>query len=352
MPIKKKEYSGEPEDLSEYQTEVLNSFRTHLVENNINDPYFDDWFLLKFCRACRFNQQKTIKKFTNYLVCHKAHLKNLLQYDFSNIESVVQKNSAAGFTGLSKEGLPVNVEIYKNQDFAQLAKEISIEEWTKYIMFKIETQQKCIFPYCSKLTNKRIDRVIHIIDLDGCNISPFVFNSDVREYLNVATKIGQDYYPESMSQTWIINSPMIFSVLWSFMKVWLDEKTKNKIKIYGSGFKKDLQKVIDADNLPDFLGGNVKNHPQNRLPWSDYVEYCIKEKTFQPCEDVKMGDPVQIAKFNSLDPKKIAQEKVCQENKKIDIFEAIEDNYFDEKTNLNKILTQIISREGSMIPNY
>ena len=73
MPIKKKEYeySGEPEDLSEYQTEVLNSFRTHLVENNINDPYFDDWFLLKFCRARRFNQQKIIKKFTNYLDCHK-----------------------------------------------------------------------------------------------------------------------------------------------------------------------------------------------------------------------------------------------------------------------------------------
>lgn len=42
------------------------------------------------------------------------------------------------------------------------------------------------------------------------------------------------------------------------IKIWLDEKTKNKITILGSSYKDELLKHIDADNLPDFLGGNSK----------------------------------------------------------------------------------------------
>lgn len=57
----------------------------------------------------------------------------------------------------------------------------------------------------------------------------------------------------------IINAPMLFSGVWAVIKPWLDEKTRNKIVIIGSGFKEKLNEFIDDDKLPDFLGGNCKD---------------------------------------------------------------------------------------------
>ena len=205
-------------------------------------------------------------------------------------------------------------------------------------------------PYCSKLANKRIDKIITIVDLDGCEISPLIFSEEIRRYLQTSSKIGQDNYPETMGQLWIVNAPFMFSVLWSILKLWLDEKTKKKIKIYGSGFKKDLLKVVDSDNLPDFLGGNITDHPKNRLPWSDYVDYCMKEKTFEPLTNVNMDDPMEVAKLNPMDAQKIELIKKEKSRVKIDLFEDLENDYFDEDACCS-VQSLRIAQEGSMFTN-
>jgi len=50
----------------------------------------------------------------------------------------------------------------------------------------------------------------------------------------------------------IINAPFIFTGVWAVVKPWLDARTKEKIKIIGSGYKKELLKNIDENNLPEF----------------------------------------------------------------------------------------------------
>ena len=42
----------------------------------------------------------------------------------------------------------------------------------------------------------------------------------------------------------IINAPMLFSGIWAVIKPWLDEKTKNKITIIGSGYKEKLFELV------------------------------------------------------------------------------------------------------------
>jgi hypothetical protein len=67
----------------------------------------------------------------------------------------------------------------------------------------------------------------------------------------------------------IINSPMLFSGIWACVKPWLDDKTKAKISIHGSSFKKELLEVIDEDVLPDFLGGKCEcDLGRNIGPWN------------------------------------------------------------------------------------
>ena len=49
----------------------------------------------------------------------------------------------------------------------------------------------------------------------------------------MASKIGQDYYPEMMGNMYIINAPMLFTGVWAVVKGFLDQRTRDKIKILG-----------------------------------------------------------------------------------------------------------------------
>ena len=57
----------------------------------------------------------------------------------------------------------------------------------------------------------------------------------------------------------IVNAPMLFTGVWALVKVWLDEKTREKIQIMGGSYKKKLLEYIDEDQLIDFLGGKNKS---------------------------------------------------------------------------------------------
>ena len=48
-------------------------------------------------------------------------------------------------------------------------------------------------------------------------------------------QLTQDNYPESLYQSYIINAPTIFTIIWSVIKIFLDAKTRNKVHIMGHG---------------------------------------------------------------------------------------------------------------------
>merc|ERR1711907_545069 len=76
-----------------------------------------------------------------------------------------------------------------------------------------------------------------------------MFSGQVIDFVKLAFSIGQDYYPEIMGQMFIVNAPMLFSGAWAVIKQFLDEKTRQKIKIIGSSYQKELLECIDAGNF-------------------------------------------------------------------------------------------------------
>jgi len=82
-----------------------------------------------------------------------------------------------------------------------------------------------------------------------------ILSKKVYGLIQLASKVGSDYYPEIMGQTFIVNAPFFFSGVWAIVKGFIDEKTRKKISIYSGSSVKDLLELVDADNLPDFLGG-------------------------------------------------------------------------------------------------
>ena len=70
---------------------------------------------------------------------------------------------------------------------------------------------------------------------------------------------------------------MVFTGVWAVVKNFINEKTRSKIKILGTNFHSSMLEIIDADNLPTFLGGTCTCSDStgdcmtsNTGPWNDY----------------------------------------------------------------------------------
>ena len=55
--------------------------------------------------------------------------------------------------------------------------------------------------------------------------------------LQLGAKVCQDYYPETMGAAYVVNAPLVFSALYAIIKGFLDERTRSKVRIMGTGYR-------------------------------------------------------------------------------------------------------------------
>lgn len=268
---KKSEYTGFPGDCSPEQLETLARFRVEVQNMGINDPTYDDAYLLRFLRARKFDLPKTLEMWRNFIKWrHENNVDNILSMDFSEMDQA-KKYYPHGYFRTDKSGRPIYIERIGYLKFDALTKIISMDRMQLYFVQSYERLLKEIFPACTKAAGKRVDQTCYIIDLKDAGAK--LFSSSMREIIKLASKIGQDYYPEVLGNMFIINTPMVFHGIWGLIKPFIDEKTKKKIHILGSKYRKELSEFISDENLPDFLGGQVtskdygENFAAEQGPW-------------------------------------------------------------------------------------
>ena len=84
-----------------------------------------------------------------------------------------------------------------------------------------------------------------------------------------------------------MNSPWVFGQVWSIIKGWLNEKTRNAIIITKGDPLPELQKHLKMEQIPDFLGGN------NTQPvWTDWGPW----NDFEVVDGAQPGDVVGICR--------------------------------------------------------
>lgn len=110
----------------------------------------------------------------------------------------------------------------------------------------------------------------------------------------------------------IINAPMLFSGIWAIVKPWVDKKTRKKVHIIGSHYQKELEKFIDIENIPDFLGGKADSegkfpYASSPGPWNDFG----KKKLF-PTNDT------EIVGLRVVFPPKPSKGKALKEEAKVE----------------------------------
>ena len=271
---------------------VLTQFRAHVKDVlKVTDPRFDDWYLLRFCRARKFDLPKVILMFTNFINWRKEKdIDNGMEKNFTAIYDTAKKEWEHGYYGVSRDGFPVYIERYANTDIDYILKTFSEEQLKAYFSNTFETMLHCIWPECSKAAGRRIDRNITILDVKGFGVMRMT-KSDTRAFLNMATTVAQDFYPECQGKMFIVNTGWSFSALWAIVKIWLDEKTKKKISVLGSSYMKEITKYVDASQLPQSLGGDNPNLICDPVgPWKAYMAKCRAEKTLF-ADGIVQGDP-------------------------------------------------------------
>ncbi|CEQ39069.1 SPOSA6832_00547, partial [Sporobolomyces salmonicolor] len=249
--------SGHPGHLSPEQVQILAKFKEELKAEGWYDPEkHDDATLLRFLRARKFDLAKAKIMWIDTQKWRQSfHVDELYEtFDYSE-KPAVDKLYPRFYHKTDNDGRPIYIEQLGKLDLTELYKVTTPERQIQSLVVEYEKFQRDRLPICSELKGSLIETSCTIMDLKGVGMSAFW---KVKNYVQEASSISQNNYPESMGKFYIINAPWAFSTVWSLVKGWLDEATVAKIHILGSSYQSDLLKQVPEDSLPAFLGGKCQ----------------------------------------------------------------------------------------------
>ena len=214
--------------------------------------------------------------FTNFMNWRKeAEVDTIIDtYEFPE-RAAVQEVYPHGYHGLDKMGRPVYYERFGVLDVPALFRITTEARMIRHYIKEYEITMKLRYPACSVAKGEKILQGLTIFDMTGGSIS--TANSHTYGLCKLAAQVGSDYYPEIMGNMFVVNAPMLFSGIWAVVKGFLDEKTRAKIKIIGSGYMPTLEEFLERKDIPHFLGGECHcDHipggciNSDKGPWQDY----------------------------------------------------------------------------------
>ncbi|KAF2144462.1 uncharacterized protein K452DRAFT_245321 [Aplosporella prunicola CBS 121167] len=285
--------SGHPGHTTPEQDAQVVQLREALTKDGFTDR-LDTLTMLRFLRARKFNIDNAKAMFVD---CEKWRKEfgggvDQLVNNFEYPEKAqVFEYYPQYYHKTDKDGRPVYIEQLGKIDLNALYKITSADRMLQNLVVEYEKLADPRLPACSRKAGKLMETCCTIMDLKGVGISKA---SSVYGYVQQASAISQNYYPERLGKLYIINAPWGFSGIFSVIKRFLDPVTVSKIHVLGSGYEKELLAQVPKENLPKLFGGSCDcaggcafsdQGPWQEAEWSKTPKWAQKKDNSAAIQD-------------------------------------------------------------------
>eukprot|EP01130_Rhizamoeba_saxonica_P011691 TRINITY_DN486_c0_g2_i1.p1 TRINITY_DN486_c0_g2~~TRINITY_DN486_c0_g2_i1.p1 ORF type:complete len:397 (-),score=102.35 TRINITY_DN486_c0_g2_i1:506-1651(-) len=253
-----KKYLPELKDLTDEQKEMCREMleredvRSVMREMDNNIYMISRWLI-----ARNWDMEKAVEMFINTMNWREENnintlLEDLQEHPKFEILRDYWPSSQAHRDILTHDGSPVFYERVGMTDPKSVLNDIPLEELISFHLYDQELREKQIYDLC--IERGYYTGAIFVQDLTGLGWKHMY--KPALNLLQKSTYMDADNYPELIRKLYIVNCPHVFQIIWKIISPWFDKKSLEKMSIITSGYEDELLSFIDADKLPDFLGGN------------------------------------------------------------------------------------------------
>ncbi|KAJ3216595.1 hypothetical protein HK099_005815 [Clydaea vesicula] len=237
------------EDITDSKEEMVKNlefnFAFEILFLYLFGPDSPDATLLRFLRARKWDIEKTLDMINKALIWRKNFDFKTLLYKGEEILEKGELESGKGYLyGQDKEKRKccfIHVRHHVTGKVPQ-------EELEKFSVFIVENGRLFL--------NKSVETFTLVFDMNGFSMQCMDYN-----YVKFLLSCFEAYYPESLGQILVIDSPWIFNGCWTIIKGWIDPVVASKIKFISSS---ELKDYVDVQFIPKLIleSANI-NYPNS-----------------------------------------------------------------------------------------
>ncbi|CAG7724509.1 unnamed protein product, partial [Allacma fusca] len=258
--------------IGEKEHVLLEEFRNRISNFPLKDSQQTDHFLLRWLRARDHDVEKAKAMLSNYLDYRKRmDVDNLLSWEPSKEWKTLAPSKLIGF---DYENSPVLLVPFGKWKIQKLVEAGLINEYLKYVE-RLYEEVEVIMAGRKTPAGLPVSQFVYIFDADKLSMMAFS-NIRVIDTFMQGSKNFEAYHPETVKRFYILNAGRVFSAVYALVKPILDQKTVEKLRIYGNTPEKyiaDLLKDLPASILPPLYGGtNVEAEDLAKIDMDDETD--------------------------------------------------------------------------------